>query len=185
MSGDLIIKASLELAKIWRFDKREATLLLKELINYKNGDAPFDTHKNINTSPRIFWKKFTEGSPLLRRFAIKIFSIIPHSAAVERLFSSLGLVKTKSRNKMSPTLMRMLGMLLSSANPVTDMDIKNTNIDLVFEEFDEEFLQISVEAIDFPTNNESVLENFFDIKPFEQDQNISEENLTVFSQEPP
>ncbi|CAG8646782.1 839_t:CDS:1, partial [Scutellospora calospora] len=63
-------------------------------------------------------------------------------------------------------------------NPVTDMNIKNTNIDLVFEEFDEKFLQISIEAIDLPTNNKSVLENFFDIKPFEQDQNISEENLT-------
>ncbi|CAG8490172.1 17981_t:CDS:2 [Cetraspora pellucida] len=54
MSKDSIIKTSLELAKSWRFDKRKATLLLKELINYKNEDTSFDTCKNINTHPRIF-----------------------------------------------------------------------------------------------------------------------------------
>ncbi|CAG8656977.1 851_t:CDS:2, partial [Cetraspora pellucida] len=129
MSGDSIIKASLELAKSWGFEKREATLLLKELINYKNGDAPFDACKNINTSPRIFWKNFSEGSPLLRHFAIKIFSIVPYSAAVKHLFSIL------------------------LVDPVIDND--NTNADLFFEEFDEEFLQISIEATDFPMNDDS------------------------------
>ncbi|CAG8830318.1 20381_t:CDS:1, partial [Racocetra persica] len=59
----------------------------------------------------------------------------------------------------------------------------DTNVDLFFEEFDEEFLQISIEAIDFPTNNDLVLEGFFDIRP--ENQNTNEESLPVFSQESP
>ncbi|CAG8496075.1 3071_t:CDS:2 [Cetraspora pellucida] len=77
MSGDLIIRASLELAKAWSFDKREITLLFKELINYKNEDAPFDTYQNIgDINSRTFWKQFSEGSLLLRRFAIKTKNLI-------------------------------------------------------------------------------------------------------------
>ncbi|CAG8615920.1 5256_t:CDS:2 [Acaulospora morrowiae] len=163
MSGDSIIKASLELAKAWNFNKREATLLFKELINYKNDDAPFDNQKNIkDINPRIFWTRFTEGSPLLRRFAMKIFAIVPHTATIERLFSSLGIIKTKVRNRISPTLMGMLGMLrhdLQQRLPekkskakdknFINNDIEDTediNIEYFFEEdFNEEFLQINVE----------------------------------------
>ncbi|CAG8806772.1 19701_t:CDS:1, partial [Racocetra fulgida] len=71
----------------------------------------------------------------------------------------------------------------SSVNPVTNND--NTNNDLFFEEFEEEFLQISIEAIDFPMNGDSVLESFFDISVFEQIQKRSEENLPVSSQMSP
>ncbi|CAG8695299.1 16241_t:CDS:1, partial [Dentiscutata heterogama] len=68
-------------------------------------------------------------------------------------------------------------------NPVTNND--NTNNDLFFEEFEEEFLQISIEAIDFPMNEDSVLESFFNISVFEQIQKRSEENLPVSLQMAP
>ncbi|CAG8817455.1 10483_t:CDS:1, partial [Dentiscutata erythropus] len=158
--------ASLELVKTWGFDKREMTLLLKELIGYQNGDTPFDNLRNIeNINPRNFWTKFSRGSPLLWRFAIKVFAIVPHTAAIERLFSSLGLVKTKLRNIMSSNLTRMLGMLrhdlqqglpevLKKRPKVNDQDfedfmnsdVENADVDPYFEEeLDEEFLQISID----------------------------------------
>ena len=77
MSGDSIIRSSLELAKNWGFDRRETTLLFKEFISYKNGDAPFDNLRNAkDINSRVFWTKFTGGSPVLRQFAIKIFAIV-------------------------------------------------------------------------------------------------------------
>ncbi|CAG8658548.1 7362_t:CDS:2 [Cetraspora pellucida] len=188
MPGDLMIRALLELAKSWNFDKRESTLLLKELINYKNGDAPFDTYRNIgDINPRTFWKQFSGSSPLLRQFAIKVFSIVLHAAAVERLFSSLELMKTKSQNRMSTDLMRMLGMLHHNLqqklpetlkkktkdliSPINLMDMtktKNSGIDLFEKKEFEESLEFEVEVINIAINDELVINEFFDIGIFEQ-----------------
>ncbi|CAG8749641.1 26940_t:CDS:1 [Dentiscutata erythropus] len=52
-----------------------------------------------------------------------------------------------------------------------------TNVDPFFEEEFDELLQIDIEAVSIDMNNESVVENFFDIKTFEQSQGISKENL--------
>ncbi|CAG8669052.1 12305_t:CDS:2, partial [Cetraspora pellucida] len=201
MSGDLIVRASLELAKAWGFDKKETTLLFKELISYKNGDVPFENQYPENINPRIFWTKFTGGSPLIRRFAIKVFAIVPHSASVERLFSSLGLVKTKLRNRMSPALIGMLGMLrhdlqqrlpkMPKKSPkANDQNIfedsinsENANIDLFEEEFNEEFSQINIEATNLEIENELAIEQFFNIGMLERNQeNIIEDYSVVNSQ---
>ncbi|CAG8717812.1 5533_t:CDS:2, partial [Cetraspora pellucida] len=198
--------ASLELAKAWGFDKRDTTLLLKELISYKNGDAPFDNQRNNkNINPRTFWTRFSEGSPLLRRFAMKIFAIIPHSAAVERLFSSLELTKTKLQNRMSPALTGMLGMLrhdlqqslpaILKKNPKENnqdlsdnSDIGSANVDLYFEEeINEEFLQISVDEVNIEAENinELAINDFFSIETFERSQVRTDEgNLAASFQRP-
>ncbi|CAG8855731.1 38130_t:CDS:2, partial [Gigaspora margarita] len=129
-----------------------------------------------NINPRSFWTKFSEGSPLLRHFAIKIFAIVPHLAAIERLFSSLGLVKTKLRNRISPNLTRMLGILR--------YDLQQ---EPYFEEFDEEFLQISIKEtnMELIDENKLAINSFFNTNTFEQNQNqmeIIEENLANNSQ---
>lgn len=67
MSDEAIIKEALGIAKVWGFNYRECGLLFKELINYQNGDAPFDDLKESNNvSARDFWEKFYGASPLLR-----------------------------------------------------------------------------------------------------------------------
>ena len=69
--------------------------------------------------PEDFWmrvKKFKNGLdepmfPKLSKFAMKLLSL-PHStAAVERIFSSVNMVKTKARNRL--TVNNLKGRLLS------------------------------------------------------------------------
>ncbi|CAG8846204.1 14312_t:CDS:1, partial [Gigaspora margarita] len=61
---------------------------------------------------------------------------------------------------------------------------ESSNIDLFEEEFNEEFLQINVEATNMEVKNELAIEQFFDIGILEQNQeNITEDN-SVNSQRP-
>ncbi|CAG8787381.1 19696_t:CDS:1, partial [Racocetra fulgida] len=69
-------------------------------------------------------------------------------------------------------------LLKNSMNNNTEF----TNIDPFFEEEFDELLQINVEVVSMDMNNESVVENFFDVKTFEQSQGISEESLNTSSQ---
>ncbi|CAG8481553.1 6479_t:CDS:2, partial [Racocetra fulgida] len=64
----------------------------------------------------------------------------------------------------------------NSLNPTDNVDFENTTINILFEEFDEdEILQIDVELPDFDANdNDSVMEEFFDIKTFEKQNTIEE-----------
>ena len=47
----------------------------------------------------------------LRLFALKILSVRPHTAAVERLFSSLGFTKTKSRSQLGVEKLKMMAVI--------------------------------------------------------------------------
>ncbi|CAG8435299.1 4131_t:CDS:2 [Scutellospora calospora] len=180
MLGNLIVRASLELAKAWGFDKKETTLLFKELISYKNG-----------------------GSPLIWCFAMKVFAIVPHSVSVECLFSSLELVKTKLRNRISLALMGMLKILChdlqqrlpkmpkkspkaNNQNIFEDsINSENANINLFEEEFNEEFSQINIEATNLEIENELAIEQFFNIGMLDRNQeNIIEDYSVVNSQRP-
>jgi len=49
----------------------------------------------------------------LRLFALKILSVRPHTAAVESLFSCLGLAKTTSRNRLGVEKLKMTALIRS------------------------------------------------------------------------
>ncbi|CAG8686902.1 2016_t:CDS:1 [Cetraspora pellucida] len=84
INEDKIIRASLELAKIWNFSKKDTSILLNELINYKNNHPLFDvSFSDSSQSLQSFWTKFTGNFPLLHRFAIKVLAIVPHAASCE------------------------------------------------------------------------------------------------------
>ena len=126
IDGEEMIRTSLELAQIWKFKKSDAILLRNELINYKNNYPPFDkSFSNPSQSLRLFWTKFTRNFPLLRRFAMKVFAIVPHAASCERLFSSLGLVKSKARNRLTPDNLSIIGQLGSELKKAMPTKKKN------------------------------------------------------------
>ena len=105
-----IIKNVITLSMSWElFDIDEAKLLFVQLNQYAESAGQFYlTDSEANLPPREYWKNYPFKNHPIYRFANKIFSICPHSASVERVFSRLGLTKTKLRNRMStPTLFKI------------------------------------------------------------------------------
>ncbi|CAG8824325.1 1426_t:CDS:2 [Gigaspora margarita] len=142
---------------------------------------PFDNLRNFeNINPKTFWLQFT----------VKIFAIVPHAVAVEHLFSSLGLTKTKLHNKISSTSMGMLGILyhdlhqrlpessekktkaMNQVSLLNNTNITDLSVDLFFEEeeelFDMKELKSEIEAVDTEMNNDNlVIKKFFDLEAYE------------------
>ncbi|KAL5701102.1 hypothetical protein ACHQM5_026477 [Ranunculus cassubicifolius] len=192
MTGELIMKGALEIAKAWHFNKRECMLLCKELINYKNGDAPFDNLKEKSTrSSRDFWEKFAGSTALLRRFAMKVFSIVPHSAPCERLFSTLGIIKTKPRNRLQVKSLNMLAQIkcdlasqcyscYNRRDSMADFDrpIEDTSGD---EDMNgEEMLDEVIEKVNFNEDSGfgTTMDKFFDFDAFDRDNtNIASDTI--------
>ncbi|CAG8470604.1 2522_t:CDS:2 [Cetraspora pellucida] len=184
INSEQIIRASLELAKAWNFTKRETGLLHKELIDYNNNDPPFDTPLPDSQSLRSSWSKFSGNAPLLCRFAMKVLAVVPHGASCERLFSSLGLVKSKIRNRLTPDSLSILGQLRNELKKAAPTKTNNRNkpnveppalndesIDIFFDENESmEELNEELEEIVTDMDEMSVMEEFFDFEGFERYQ---------------
>ncbi|RIB29110.1 hypothetical protein C2G38_2156192 [Gigaspora rosea] len=131
----------LELTHTWKFEKTDAALLYKELI------------------------KFNGHAPLLCKFAMKIFSIVPYGATCEHLFSSLGHTKTKQK-PCSPDD-KLISAIAS--------ELLEENIDLLFEDNSNSSLDGEVsEQIEIVSINEeiSTMEEFFDFEAFQDQEKL-------------
>lgn len=185
-TGDSIVRAALEIAKVWHFERRDMIVLCKELINYKNGDPPFDDFKeSSNQSGRDIWEKFCGSSPYLRRFAMKVFSIVPHSAPCERLFSILGIMKTKPRNRLAVDKLNMLAQIkcdLASevcskkkTSEVHDSMVEGISMGIfdisLEDDGGHELLDEEVDIVVFQ-NEVQNMEDFFDFEAFEHDNEV-------------
>ncbi|KAL5732222.1 hypothetical protein ACHQM5_004869 [Ranunculus cassubicifolius] len=175
MTGEKIVREALEIAKVWRFTKNEAGSLFKELINYKNGDAPFsDLNERSGRSARDFWDKFCGASPMLRRFAKKLFAILPHSGSCERLFSTLGLINTKtSSNRLELERLNMVAQIKCDlANEVRTKKMSGEGIidGLPTSDVDDRLHDL-IEVVQFDNDlyASSIMEDFFNLDAFEPD----------------
>lgn len=189
MTDDKIIRAALETAKVWHFSKHEVGLLFKELVNYKNGDAPFDDLKeSSNRCARDFWEKFNGASLLLRQFATKVYAIVPHCGPCEHLFSTLGLTKTKSGDRLDVEKLTMIAQIkcdlareVRSKNKVCETSDANDLLvdglsmgDFVRSAEDEvanDVLDEVIEEVHFSNSDDEtmIMEDFFDFEAFEHD----------------
>ena len=93
--------------------KEKVSNLMKELNDYMQGSGTWKQHLNTTNKQdvRQFWNNVGVSSQTLREFAHLLFSVTPHSCCVERLFSLLGLVHTKTRNRMKTDMLKKLGSL--------------------------------------------------------------------------
>lgn len=103
--------------KNWNYSQDFAEAVLAQLKAYFDGTAGvFSSLDQVRLPARSFWEQFAvgnEGIAQLREFALKVLSIKPHAAATESEFSSLGLIKTKSRNRMAVSTLKETGMIKS------------------------------------------------------------------------
>jgi hypothetical protein len=76
--------------------------LLTQLGLYRNGEEPFEDPYIEGTSTPINWWTsidLNRGDDPIRKFALKMHSIMPHNADCERVFSILGWFLGKRRTK--------------------------------------------------------------------------------------
>ena len=73
-----------------------------QLRKYFDKVAPYDSQYTPNQdTPYLWWNSMIDGRSSLSRLAKIIFSITPHSASCERLFSALGWFFGKKRTNLS------------------------------------------------------------------------------------
>lgn len=80
--------------------------MLEQLREYKLNNYPYNAPFNLEKGSAINWWHTCEsegGYDYLQELAIKIFSIIPHSASCERSFSTLGWYFCKTRQRLNIT----------------------------------------------------------------------------------
>src|SRR6266498_5092526 len=139
-------KIALILWKNLGHKKQSGKELLAQLQKYFDKAKPYDSSYTVNQdTPYLWWNSIIDGRSSLSRLAKVIFSITPHSASCERLFSALGWIFGKRRtNLCTETLESMakiyrhnLNYSKKSLNHITpnNNDIQQM-LDFVYEESD-------------------------------------------------
>lgn len=101
---------ALDLAKKWGWGEDAATKLLANLNCYYIAKEPFCGSK---PNAREWWEGIILGAEEcpLKSMAIILFSLVPHTADVERLFSNLGGIQGVRRSRLTVRTFETLGRL--------------------------------------------------------------------------
>ena len=82
-------------------NKKTCEQLISQLMRYKTNVAPYNMlYDNDSNSPLTWWMTCEDNYNHLQSIAIKIFSVVPHSAGCERVFSHLGWMYGKTRQRL-------------------------------------------------------------------------------------
>ena len=89
-----------------RWFKTNACQLESAVVRYKDEMPPFlsSTCKSFEHNPLNFWRLLTDktsGIGDLARVAVFLYEICPHAAHIERLWSMMDGIHTKSRNRLA------------------------------------------------------------------------------------
>ncbi|KAH7920574.1 hypothetical protein BV22DRAFT_1107611 [Leucogyrophana mollusca] len=112
-SFDRLLKIALDIAKRWRWSEAKAKKLIDDMKQYHLCRAPFAGGQPDGLT---WWEGLTvsaEEHPL-KALAIVLFSIVPHAAEVERLFSDLGGTQSIKRCNLAVNTFESLGKLRSN-----------------------------------------------------------------------
>ncbi|PLW44427.1 hypothetical protein PCASD_04505 [Puccinia coronata f. sp. avenae] len=101
----------IRLAKQFKLTKGEALTLQDAVNRYYNRLYPYNS-KNVD-KPLDYWLTVPETpeSDALKKPSIGLLEIVPHAAGVKGLFSMMNAIKTKARNRMSTTTLKMMTQL--------------------------------------------------------------------------
>jgi len=103
-------RIALDIARRWGWSKEMAQSLARDLKVYHNGDALFNGGKSDG---KDWWKSLVVNvnSHPLKALVIKLFSIVPHAAEIERFFSNLGGIQSIKRSNLTIPHMQTFGTL--------------------------------------------------------------------------
>jgi hypothetical protein len=92
--------------------EQQGVELAQELRRYRSGVGEYSgLHVNPNTDARLWWQTRgmqSVGAEKLAELAELLQDIVPHAAAPERIFSTMGWTQNKTRNRLSAVTTTML-----------------------------------------------------------------------------
>ena len=95
---------ALQILKDRRFSEAECEATAAQLMRYKDGLTPYNASCLPGGSVREWWetKRLPSGvnEPLIS-LALVLLDIVPHAAATERVFSTMGWLHSDVRNRLS------------------------------------------------------------------------------------
>jgi hypothetical protein len=80
----------------------------------------------VSLGPATFWNQ-DEHHPLLQRVALKVFSMVPTSAASERAWSAMGFLHTKIRNRLKPERVQQMVFLYMNLRLTMKLGLQDSN----------------------------------------------------------
>ena len=111
-SLEVMMKTALGIANKWRWSEVKAMKLVEDMRQYYACQGDF---AGGNRQALTWWELLANGeSHPLRALAVALFSIVPHAAEVERLFSCLGGVQTAKRCNLAVDTFEALGKIRSN-----------------------------------------------------------------------
>ncbi|CAB5208187.1 unnamed protein product [Rhizophagus irregularis] len=146
---DRIQKAALRLWKALGHKKASGLELHSQIRSYFDNAKPYDAqYSPEHDVPYLWWNSIIDGKfSSLSRLSKVIFSITPHSASCERLFSSLGWMFGKKRTNLSAQTIESMAKIyrynlstkgqksLNHADLISNNDVQQM-LNNVFEEGD-------------------------------------------------
>ncbi|CAG8730422.1 8917_t:CDS:2 [Dentiscutata erythropus] len=126
LSLDNMLIYALTFAQKWNFTREQANQISEQLNNYFNNEPPYNSV--LTLEPRLYWKRLSYGAEALKTLALKIFAIRPHAAGVEQLFSSMGLTKTKSRNRLTTPTLKIISQIKSALAVEAPKKVENNQV---------------------------------------------------------
>ena len=105
---EFMIRTALEIAKKWNWTEEQARLLIEDINMYYVVKAPFIGGRRDGLD---WWESLPVSAKQhpIKKLAIVILSIVPHSAEVERVFSALGGIQTVKQSNLAVNTLEKLG----------------------------------------------------------------------------
>lgn len=168
------------LAKIsitFGYSREDSQSMIDEGKLYLGGLGKFNSKEAVAIK---FWKNVSEPS-VLKTVALRIISIIPHSAACERLFSRMNYVKSKSQNRMSADTLTALTQIKMKIKTDLKSVTKDCEVEVIEEGAQGGANDDEGEDVDF---NQLSVENDIELlglRDFEEDTDIANDRPGLHS----
>jgi hypothetical protein len=136
---------------IWKnmgYDINDQEILIAQMLNFKDKQGTYAVpFVKKRVTPRTWWMSCDDQPPYLKQLALKMFSVVPHSASCERMFSALGWLYGKKRTTLDINTVEAMAKirhfyqnnskLISSEKTHTDNEVqKMVNESFFFDEVD-------------------------------------------------
>ncbi|EGG10366.1 uncharacterized protein MELLADRAFT_55137 [Melampsora larici-populina 98AG31] len=105
-------KLILSIARLWKYKKVDAITLKNQVLHYYSGEGAFRSGGKVSTA-RDYWLAIptTPHTTIVKNFALRIHELVAHAAGVEGVFNVMGATKTKYRNHMTVTHLKMISQI--------------------------------------------------------------------------